>query len=124
MGVMPTSETGFKVSITHLILPRAPSHAVEGSIVFMASSAPRSAPSVDEIAARSSPAGSIGVAGVESASELAGTPDLVLDPWTTGGFVTSPDPELSTSVDLKSAALIDKVGLKVVFGDTVTVTAK
>ncbi len=114
MGILPTSETGFKVSITHLILPRAPSHALERSIVLVASSTSRSAPLVDEIAA-------IGVAGGESVSELAGMPGrVVLDSWTTGDFVNPPDLELSTSVDLKPAALMDKTGLKVVFGDTVT----
>src|SRR6266404_1893189 len=111
-GFIRTSETGFKVSITHLILPRAPSHVVERLMVFMASSAPRSATLVDEIAARSSPAGSIGVAGGESASELAGTPDrVVLDSWTMGGSVTSTDPGLSTSADLNPTALMDKAGL-------------
>ncbi len=69
---------------------------------------------VDEITAWSSPAGSIGVARVESTSELAGTPgQVVLDSWTMGSFITSPDPELSTSIDWKLAALMDKPGLKV-----------
>src|SRR6266702_4600710 len=115
-----TSAAGLTVSITHLLLSRAPSRVFERLIVVIASSASWSAFSAGDIPARRSAAGGIGVlislgrrsVGGESVSEPVATVDraVFVESWATEGFVASLGGDSLTSVYWRLEELMGKTG--------------
>src|SRR6266702_1344497 len=115
-----TSATELTASITHLILPRAPSNVFERLIIVIASSASRRGFSAGDISARPSAAGGMGrlvslgrrSVGGERVSESVVTVDRVVfgESWAIEGFVTSLEGDSLTSVDRRLVPLMGKTG--------------